>query len=463
MRFVQFNKFSVVCRALLSAVSLTAPVGASAETISSALAKAYLINPRLNAQRADNRAVDENLPAAYGQFRPTVASTADAGILRQYVAGSQPRYQSRLITHPIGVNLAVSQNLFNGFKSVNSVYLAKSQILSARGALRSEEADVLYNAAVAYVSVLRDGAIVNLRRSNVDVLLQQLSNTQDRLEGGEVTRTDLSQARAALSQGRADAASAEIILQNSIASYRLWINDTPKGLGPASVLDSLVPRTEKEAIRIAVAEHPLVQASRSNVESAAFSVKIAESQLYPTLGVVGALTQRANDGGAEHQRIYSAEVSAQLSVPIYEGGIAYAAVRQAKEQLSEARLLSDQQILQVQAQVQSCWGSWSNARTVATASRAQTKASEDALAGVREEAKFGQRTTLDILNAQQYLVNARVSYIAAQANLITSSYCVLSSVGRLSAATLGLRVPHYDPGIHLDDVKYKAIGLEPGK
>ena len=444
---------------LAAALAVAASLGvapAQAETISGALAKAYVFSPDLNAQRAATRAVDETVPRAMSGYRPTVTATADSG--RQYAeTTARP---NGVTTNPRGVGVTVNQNLWNGNRTANGVRQAESQILQSRETMRQTEQTLLGNAAAAYMNVLRDTAILNLRRNNVDVLEEQLRQVRDRFAVGEVTRTDVAQSEAALAQGRSDAFVAQSNLQNSLAAYRQFIGEQPKSLSPAQPLERLAPRSLDQALATSQSEHPSIQAALHNADAAELAVKLAEGQLYPTVGVTGNVSKRYDLSNAPGANAYTASIIGQLSVPIYEGGAVYALVRQTKEQLGQARLLADLQREQVRAQVVSAWGVWQNSRLVIDAVQAQVRAAEIALNGVREEARVGQRTTLDVLNAQQALLNARVNLVTAQRDRVVGSYTLLSAVGRLSAGTLGLNVAAYDPTVHYDQVKGKWIGVK---
>ena len=453
-----FSRAASLAALVAGCVLLTQPV--SGETISGALARAYGYNPDLNAQRASGRATDENLPSALSGYRPSVSVTGDVGYT---YAESQPigGTTTNRSTQPRGAGLSVTQNLWNGNRTANGVSRAEAQILQAREQIRSVEQNILSSAATNYMNVLRDTAILNLRRNNVEVLEQQLRQTRDRFQVGEVTRTDVAQSEASLAQGQADAFSAQSLLQTSIANFRQVIGVEPINLQPARPLDKLVPASLPAAISLSELEHPLIQSTRHNVDAAALNAKVIQGQLYPTIGLTGSLSRRfdvTSSSNAVRSDTLGASIVTSLTVPIYEGGAVYAAVRQAKELLSQAQLQSDLQREQIRALVVSNWGAWSNSSAVIQAAQAQVRAAEIALNGVREEAKVGQRTTLDVLNAQQLLLNARVQLVTAQRDRVVGSYTLLAAVGRLSASTLGLQVVKYDPTVHFDQVKGKWIG-----
>lgn len=470
-------------RGLLASVAVIAgALGAQAETISGALAKAYMNNPQLNAARAGTRAVDENVARATAGFRPTVTATGDIG--HQYNQSWTPARTTRsagsvnslnnvingpaitqtvgtmsgAATNPRGFGVTIQQNLYNGNRTVNSVRQAESQVMQSREQLRSIEQTVLANGAIAYMNVLRDTAILNLRTNNLRVLEQQLKQTQDRFQVGEVTRTDVAQAESALAIGRSDAFVAQSNLQNSLAVYRQVIGEQPKSLSPAKPLVGLLPKTVQLATDLALREHPDIVAALHAADSAALAVKIAEGALYPTVNLTGNVQRRYDQLNVRDSRVATASIVGSLSMPIYDGGVSYASIRQAKETYGQARLQVDIQREAVRAAVVSSWGTFENAARVIEAQQAAVRAAEIALAGVREEARVGQRTTLDVLNAQQALLNARVQLVVAQRDRVVNSYTLMLAVGRLLAENLKLKVTPYDPVIHFDQVRGKWWG-----
>jgi outer membrane protein len=439
------------------AVLATVPVGASAETLESALARAYSANPALNAQRANVRATDENVPRAKSLSRPRVNATGDVGL--QYsdanLGGGRGGNETRT---PAGVGLQVDQTLYNGFRTTNSVRQAESQVLSARETLRNNEQNTLFNGAAAYMNVLRDTAILSLNRNNIEVLEEQLRQTRDRFNVGEVTRTDVAQAEARLAASRSQASLSEGNLRTSVARFRQVIGVEPRQLAPGRPVDRLVPRSLDAAIAIALSEHPAVLAALHGVDVAELQVRLNEGELLPTVGLTGAVSQRYNAQG-QGDNTFSASVVGRVTVPIYEGGEVYARTRQAKETVGQRRLDADTARDEVRAAVVSAWGQLEAAKAQIIAAQAQVEAAEIALNGVREEARVGQRTTLDVLNAQQELLNARVNLITAQRDRVVASYAVAQATGRLSSRSLNLRVSEYSAREHFEQVKDLWGGL----
>jgi outer membrane protein len=456
-----------------AALLLASATAGTAETMSGALARAYMGNPDLNQQRAGVRASDETLPQASAAWRPTATATGQFGYnyLDFSASGGAASFggvaaatgpssiRLRRGTDPGTLGLTVTENIFNGNRTVNGVRQAESNIFGARESLRNTEENVLLSAATAYMNVLRDAAVLDLRKNNIIVLEEQLRQTRDRFTVGEVTRTDVAEAASSLATGRSDYFTAQANLKTSAADFRRVIGIEPKRLEPARTIEDLLPRTLGAAVDSALAEHPTVQAALHAADAAALQVKLAEGQLYPSLNVVGGVQQNYNLQGFPGERLFNGSIAAQLSVPIYQGGADYAAIRQAKETLGQARLQADLQRDLVRSAVVSAWGQLESARAVIQSSTAAVKAAEIALDGVRQEAEVGQRTTFDILFQQQVLLNARVGLVTAQRDRVVASYAVMAAVGRLSAANLNLAVAQYDPTIHFDQVKDKWFGL----
>ena len=453
---IGWSTSAVSCLAVC--VALLAPASARAESISGALAKAYSFSPDLNQQRAATRANDESVPQATAGFRPTVTGSVQASELRTETMFRGTSGETK--TFPRTAQISVQQTLYNGNRTANGVRRAESAVLQSRENLRQSEQTILANAAQAYMNVLRDTALLKLQQNNVEVLQQQLKQTQDRFQVGEVTRTDVAQSEAALALGQANSFTAQSTLQNSLAVYRQLVGVPPRNLDPARPLEGLLPKSLQDAISLSQSEHPAIQAALHSVDAAALAVKVQEGALYPTVSVQGTFGQsRDISTSSLGLKSTSAQATANLSVPIYDGGSTYAGIRQAKETLSQQRLVADQQREAVRAQVVSAWGAYQNTKFVIQSFESQVRANEIALNGVREEAKVGQRTTLDVLTAQQTLLSSRVNLITAQRDRVVNSYLLLSAVGKLSAGTLGLGVTTYDPTVHYDQVKDKWWGV----
>ncbi len=438
---------------------LTSPLPALADTIEAALVRAYQNNPQLNAQRAQVRATDENVPQALSGYRPKVAVTASAGY--QY-SDTLSNFGTPIDFHgatpPSSVQATATQTVYNGNQTANKTRAAESQVSGAREALRVLEESVLLSAATIYMDYLRDAAIVEVNRSNVRVLDQTLKQTQDRFNVGEVTRTDVAQSEAQLAAGKTQLLAAEATLTTTQANFRRIIGNEPQALAPGSPVDRYLPHSLAAAVELSLIENPNVTAAMYGIDVNFLQVKVNEGALLPTVTVQASVLQQYQQN-ITSPRNFQAIALAQLSVPIYQGGAEYSLIRQSKETLAQQRLVLEQTRDQTRANTVTAWGQLVAGKAQVASAQAQVTASEVALNGVREEAKAGQRTTLDVLNAQQALVNARVALVTAQHDRVVASYSVLATVGRLSPQVLGLATTVYDPSVHYHQVRDSWFGV----
>jgi outer membrane protein len=448
--------------ALLAVTSL----GVAADTLEWALTQAYQNNPQLNAQRAAVRVTDENVPQALSGYRPRVSITATLqeqflDIKSKNTATTPPTYTNTRGWQGVQVyGTTLTQTLFNGYQTASRTRQAEAQVSGARETLRLSEQTVLLAAVTAYMNLLRDGAILELQRRNVEVLQEQLRQTRDRFNVGEVTRTDVAQSESRLAAGRSSMLTAESNHTTSRAAYRQAIGVEPGKLAPGMPVDRLSPHQLPVAITEARGYHPSVTVAMFTVDQALFQVKIAESGLYPTLNLVGTAQKTfGSTSSLTTLETLSASIGGQLTIPVYQGGQEYALIRQAKETLGQRRIELDTARDQAQQTVVQSWGQLQAAKAQIEATQAQVNAAEVALNGVREEARVGQRTTLDVLNAQQELVNARVALVTAQRDRVVASFTLLAAVGRLSAQVLSLKVPVYDPITHYQQVRDTWVGV----
>jgi len=451
-----------------AAVLLMAYVGpapALADTIEAALVRAYQNNPQLNSQRASVRAIDENVPQALSGYRPKVSLTASGGY--QYTdtnttSGGSPTAIVRTEIHgadaPRSAGLTVSQTLYNGEQTANKTRAAESQVSGAREGLRVLDQSVLLSGATIYMDYLRDSAIVEVQKSNVRVLEQTLKQTRDRFNVGEVTRTDVAQSEAQLAAGKTQLLTAEANLVTTKANFRRIIGNDPVALAPGSPVDRFLPPTLPAAIEVSLIENPNVTAAMYGIDVNYLQVKINEGALLPTVSLQASV-QQSYEQQLTIFRAFGASAIAQVTAPLYQGGAEYALIRQSKETLAQQRLNLEQTRDATRANTVTAWGQLVAGKAQVQSAQAQVTASEIALNGVREEAKAGQRTTLDVLNAQQALVNARVALVTAQHDRVVASYAVLNAVGRLSPQVLNLATSTYDPSVHYQQVRDSWYGV----
>ncbi|KQW23096.1 channel protein TolC [Afipia sp. Root123D2] len=459
-------RFAGAAVAALTLFAASTPV--LSDTIEAALARAYQNNPQLNSQRASVRATDENVPQALSGYRPRIAVSASVG--GQYTSVKSdtttntptgPVQSSQVLSGtqiPRSVGGTITQTLYNGGQTGNRVRASESQVSAAREGLRVLEQSVLLSAATIYMDYLRDSAIVEVQKSNVRVLDQTLKQTRDRFNVGEVTRTDVAQSEAQLAAGRTQLLTAESNLTTTRANFRRIIGSDPMQLAPGSPVDRFLPKTLQTAVNLGLIENPNVTAAMYGIDVSHLQVKINEGALFPTVTLQGSV-QQAYEPTLAYSRQFSASAVANLSVPIYQGGAEYALIRQSKESLAQQRLNLDRVRDQARADIAQAWGQLLAGKAQVSSAQSQVEAAEIALNGVREEARVGQRTTLDVLNQQQALVNARVALVTAQHDRVVASYSVLNAVGRLSPQVLRLKTSIYDPNVHYQQVRDSWIGV----
>jgi outer membrane protein len=425
----------------------------AAETLPEALVKAYQINPQLNAERARQRGTDENVPQALAGYRPQIVASLSAGL--QAVRNLLPDNTIQSATlRPWTIGLTVSQILYNGNKTANSVRVAEFQVKSGREALRNVGQGVLLDAVTAYMNVLANQAQVEAQRTNVTVLREIQATTKRRLDAGDVTPTDTAQAESRLSRGLADLNAAEVALAISKETYAQVIGQPPSQLVAASTVDGLSPNALASAIDTANHENPAVLGATFDVDVATTTISVAESSLLPTLSVQGSVSRQIqSDPTLTTNATDQASVIGQLNVPIYDGGTAPSQIRQAKELSSQSRLVLEQIRNQTRTAVASAWVSNEGTKVALTAAESEVRSAGIALQGVRREAAGGQRTTIDVLNAQQDLTNARMRLIQSQRDRVIASYTLLSAVGRLDVHVLNLNTPDYLPELHYHQVR----------
>src|SRR6266536_3031909 len=323
---------------LAAACFAFAASAAHGENLPEALTKAYQTNPQLNAERARQRATDENVPQALSGYRPQIIATLSAGLqaVRDLLPGNVVQSAN---LKPWQIGLTVTQTLFNGFKTANSVRVAELRVQSGREALRNTGQGVLLDAVTVYLNVLANQSLVEAQRANVAFLRETQGITQKRLNAGDVTPTDTAQAEARLNRGLADLNAAEVALAISQATYAQVIGNPPAQLRPAETVDRYLPRSRDDATNMAFREHPAVMAASFDVDVASTTIRVAESSLMPTITLQGSASRsKQSDPTLGTFGTDQASVTTQLTQPLYDGGMAASQTRQAKEGASQSRL-----------------------------------------------------------------------------------------------------------------------------
>jgi TolC family type I secretion outer membrane protein len=421
----------------------------AAETLIDALVDAYQRNPTLEAQRARLRSVNENLPQALSGWRPTVRLSADAG--RQTIDTTPSTRRQPEFRSPNTVSLVVSQPIYRGGRTIAGTNRAENQIRAERARTQLTEQTVLLDVATAYVNVVRDQAVVDLNVSNEQVLRRNLDAVRDRFEVGEVTRTDVSQAESRLARATADRIQAEGALASSRAAYQRLVGRLPGVLEAPSVPGNL-PTTRDGALTTAGAENPNVVFADYTERAARDDVDVTVGELRPTVSLDGTLS-RAEETSATGIEAESARITATLTMPLYQSGSVASRVRQSKEVASQRLIEVDVARRAATESAARAWDSLQTTRASIISIEAQIRAAEIALAGVREESAVGSRTVLDVLDAEQELLNARVNLVRSRRDEIVAAFDLNSAVGRLTAGALGLPVQVQDIEEHYRQVR----------
>ena len=447
---------SQICRAVVTAalagVLLLGP--ARAETLLEALSAAYKFNPRLDAARATLRATDEEVPRALAGYKPSVTGSADTSF--RHIT-TDPGTAANGDSNPRGYQIGLVQPLFRGFRTVNAVNAAEATVRAGRETLRLAEESVLLEAATAYGDVVRDTAIVRLRENNVTVLTRDLRATQDRFNVGEVTRTDVAQAQARRAAAVAALDLARANLKTSRATFERVIGHPPSHLVDAHE-SPLVAKTLPENVEVSLRESPNVVGALYREQAARYTIDLVRGELLPTAQLEANYTKRFDDTPGLDS-VETGSITGRLTVPFYTGGEVQARVRQAKQTHIQRLQEIEQARTETQANVVTAWAQLQAAKAAVESDQTAVDANRIALAGVREEERVGQRTLLDVLNAEQELLNAEVNLVTDQRNVVVASYTVLSTIGRLDAQELNLASLVYDPDAHYHDVRSKWFDI----
>jgi len=431
------------------------PATGSAETLRQALSSTYKYNPRIDAERARLRATDEEVARANSGYRPQIGFSADVGVEHNE---THPSALSNGTTNPRGYTVGLVQPLFTGFQTRNAVGEAESGVRAGRENLRDVERQVLLEAVAAYMDVVRDQAVVRLQENNVAVLTRELKATRDRFAVGEVTRTDVAQAEARRAGAISSLDLARANLKTSRATYERVIGNPPNNLRDPGPPDHYLPKSLGEATAIAEQENALIVGALYREQAARYTVDRIRGELLPSAELEANWTDRY-DSGRFTDRNETGSVTGRVTVPIYQGGEVAARVRQAKH-IHVSRLQEIEQVrTEVREAVIAAWSQLQAARAQVQSDRTQVEANQTALTGVREEEKVGQRTLLDVLNAEQELLNAQVQQVTDERNLVVAGYAVISAIGRLDANRLEVASYVYDPELHYEEVRRKWWGV----
>jgi outer membrane protein len=442
-----------------------------AETLVDALTLAYQTNPTLQAQRANQRATDENVVQAKTAFRPNLSGSVDVSGSRTHLADPvREIVGGAVVTRDTdkrsgsGAGLALSQPLYTGGRATANLSAAEADVLAGREDLRSVEQSVLGSVIQSYVDVRRDQERLRIAQENVSVLTRQLEESNARFEVGEITRTDVAQSEARLASARASLSSSQAILAASRAAYAAVVGQNPTDLAPEPSLAALLPASVEQAFDLVDKNNPSIQAARYAEQAAAARVAVAKAAYRPTVSARAGYdvdASRVNGAGEQFNDFNRAATgSITASIPLFTGGLTSSQVRAAKERENAARIAVEGAQRSALQQISTAWNNLLASRANLVSNQEQVRATRIAFEGVRQEQQVGLRTTLDVLNAQLELANAEVALVVARRDEYVASASVLQAMGVLNVASLAPSVERYDPVKSYDRVNH-AFGWVP--
>jgi len=442
------------------AAGSTISTAARAETLLDALSAAYQYSPTLDSARAQQRATDENIAIANSGYRPDINASANVGRQRIGTVSPLPGASGHTVNSPRGYAIDLVQPLFTGFQVTNAVNAAEANDRAGRELLRNTEQQVLLDAVTAFGDVTRDQAIVKLNENNLKFLDAELKAQRDRFAVGEVTKTDVAQSEARRALGQSDLDQARANLKSSRAIYEQVIGHPPSHLVEANPNTRLVPPSLDDAVGIGNKENPVVVQALYQEQAARYTVDQVRGQLLPQAQLEANYTDQFDSSEGIDEGT-SASIVGRVNVPLYaQGGEVFAQVRQAKHNHIAALQQIEVARSSVQSQVVQAWAQLQGFKAQAVSDKASIVANTTALNGVREEERVGQRTVLDVLNAQQELLQSQVNLETTKRNILVAAYTLVSAIGRLSVSEVGAATPVYNPEVHYQEVRNKWWGID---
>lgn len=450
-------RFPIVVGIGLAVAGFGIPSGLHAQTLQDALAAAYAGNPTLLAKRAGLRATDEGVAQALSDYRPTIKAAGESGFSEVISSTATDRTQQR---EPHSASLTITQPIFSGGGTMAASSSADNTVMSERAKLQSVEQNILLAAATAFADVFRAQAVLELSINNEQVLVRQLEATRDRFSVGEITRTDVHQAQARKAGATADRIKAEGDLKTAHATYRNVIGEAPGTLSRPETgtgLDLNLPADFDEALKLAKDANPTVISAFYNERAALDDINDIKAELLPSLDLTGSASRKLNSSGINTAvNTYTAKLT--LSMPLYQSGSVYSRLRAARQTAAQRRRDLDQSHRDAIEQVSRAWQDILTIGARKASFEAQIEAAEIALDGVSQEAAVGSRTVLDVLDAEQELLDAKVNFVGAERNELIAKFDLKSAVGELTAGRLGLPVDIYDSAKNYGDVRWRWFG-----
>ena len=447
----------------LGIVSILISCGVNAENLQDVLIYSYENNLALSAERAGQRATDEEVAKAKSGYRPTVVAEGSVGRAYNKLDYVNPLMNDgeKFHQNPMSAQVSFVQPIFSGFSTVNSVKAAKNQVKASRHALINTEQAILLDTVAVYMDVIRDKAVLELQQNQEKVLKEHLASYKKRFKAGDLTKTDVAQSEARASGATAARIAAQGQLKVSEANFFSVVGENPGALNDVKEIPFDLPATMEEALDLALKNNPKILAANYAKESTKYAVKAKRGKLAPSVNLRGVAGRQKESISIDKDDYW--QVQANLTVPLYQSGAEYADIRQAKQIENRYRILWSKTLQDVHAEVVAAWENYTASRAQMESIKSQIEASGMALKGVIREAKVGARTVLDVLDAEQEHLNNQVALVKTHRDEIVSAYALMAAIGQMNPAGLGLPVQAYDPKEYYESVKNKWLGYGIGE
>ena len=441
----------------LAALMVPAVARADTQTLAQAWVAAYQSNPSLQAERASLRATDEQVSVALSHWRPSIDATASVGKTYQYIPAQKAFGTDNFADTTRGFGVQMTQPLFRGFRTVAETEAAEQQVLAGRAKLSNAEQQLFLDTASAYLGVLRDQAVVGFQRDNENVLARKLEEVKVRAGAGELTQTDVRQSESRLARAHVARFQAETTLVQDQAAYARLVG-RPAGTLQQPVLTN-PPRQLEDLLHLAETRNPDVLSAQHAMDEASSEVDLNKGSLLPEINLVGNASRNWGENSTLPGQFDSSQILVQMTMPLYRSGADYARTRAAEQTVTQRRMELEEARRKAREGADNAFQSLASAQSALEADQTEVDAASRALEGVREESKVGTRTTLDVLNAEQEVLDARVDLAHVQHDRDLALLQIRSAVGELTVDSLKLPVDAYDPKLHYEDVRGKLIGF----
>lgn len=441
---------------IIAASCLKLAQAAELETLQDAWVQAYQNNPSLEAERAKLRVTDEQVSQALSHWRPSVDANASIGKVHQYLPAQQPNGEYDDTSRSYGVQ--VTQPLFRGFRTLSETEAAEKQVRAGRAKLQSAEQQLLLDTATSFLDTIRDETILDLDHNYETVLKDKLHETNVRTEKGDLTQTDVQQSQSRLARAEISRLQIENALTADRTAFARLVGDAPGSLQkPELNLDQ--PSDIGDVLQRAMTQNPNIVAAQYAYEEAKAEVDLNKGSLLPEINLVGSTSKSWGQSITLPGRFDSSQILAQLTMPLYRSGTDYSKIRAAQQTTTERRMELEDARGRTHETAQNAWQSLQIAEAAIKADNVQVDAASHALEGVKVQSQIGTRTTLDALNAEQELLDAKIDMARAEHDKKLAILQIKASVGELTADALKLPVDIYNPKKHYSDVRSSWIGF----